>query len=141
MTHTLTIPGQLPSLNEYIAAERANRYKAAAMKRDAEQLIGLYARSQLRGVRFTGPVMMRYTWYEPNRRRAKDNIAFARKFIQDALVSAGVLQGDGWSCIGGFSDAFEVDGQNPHIEVHICTENQKRLHKTFGNETERSETR
>lgn len=122
MTHTLTIPGTLPGLNEYIAAERSNRYKAAAMKRDTEQLITLYARSQLRGVQFTRPVMMHYSWVEPNRRRDKDNIAFARKFIQDALVRAGVLQGDGWSCIDGFADIFEVDQANPRVEVVISTE-------------------
>jgi len=121
MTHTLTIPGQLPGLNEYIAAERANRYKAAAMKRDAEQLIGLCARSQLRSIRFTNPVTIHYAWYEPNRRRDKDNIAFARKFIQDALVNAGVLQGDGWRHINGFSDTFKVDQRNPRIEIIITT--------------------
>lgn len=35
----LVIPGTLPGLNEYIAAERTNRYKAAAMKREAESLV------------------------------------------------------------------------------------------------------
>ena len=29
----LTIPGQLPGLNEYIDAERGNKYKAATMKK------------------------------------------------------------------------------------------------------------
>jgi len=120
MEHTLIIPGQLPGLNSYVATERSNRYKAAAMKRDAEQLIGLCARQQLRGVQFTAPVTMAYTWYEPNRKRDKDNISFARKFVQDALVAAGVLQGDGWACIEGFSDRFEVDRVNPRIEVLIC---------------------
>jgi Holliday junction resolvase RusA-like endonuclease len=121
MTHTLTIPGTLPGLNEYIAAERGGggKYRAAAMKRDAEQLVGLCARSQLRGVQFSAPVTMHYTWYEPNRRRDKDNISFARKFIQDALVKAGILPGDGWACIEGFSDAFAVDPSNPRICVTI----------------------
>ena len=119
MPHTLTIPGTLPGLNEYISAERTNKYKAAAMKKNAEELIGLYARSQLRGVLFTGPVTMRYTWYEKDRRRDKDNIAFARKFIQDALVKAGVLQGDGWQHIEGFTDTFAVDPSNPRICVTI----------------------
>ena len=125
MTHTLTISGQLPGLNEYIATERGGggKYRAAAMKRDAERVIGLCARSQLREIHFTAPVTMRYTWHEPNRRRDKDNIAFARKFVQDALVAAGVLQGDGWACIEGFSDTFEVDRDNPRIEIEI-TENE-----------------
>ncbi|MDR1463804.1 MAG: RusA family crossover junction endodeoxyribonuclease [Oscillospiraceae bacterium] len=121
MTHTLAILGTLPGLNEYIAAERGGggKYRAAAMKREAERLITMCARSQLRGVRFAAPVTMHYTWHEPNRRRDKDNVAFARKFIQDALVKSGILQGDGWAYVEGFADRFEVDAKNPRIEVTI----------------------
>lgn len=62
----------------------------------------------------------RYTWYEPNKRRDKDNISsFGRKVIQDALVQCGVLEGDGWKHVAGFSDRFEVDKTNPRIEVLI----------------------
>ena len=32
----MTILGRLPGLNEYIALERANRHKAAKLKRDTE---------------------------------------------------------------------------------------------------------
>ena len=109
--YKLTIPGLLPGLNEYIDAERSykGKYKAASMKR----------RTQLRGVRFTRPVVIRYLWVEPSRRRDKDNIAFAKKFIQDALVEAGVLRNDGWSEIEGFSDDFALDPKNPRVEVTI----------------------
>lgn len=74
-------------------AERGakGKYKAAAMKKQAENVIGYMIKTQLRGVRFTRPVVIHYTWIEPNRRRDKDNIAFAKKFIQDSLVHAGVL--------------------------------------------------
>jgi len=96
------------------------------MKRDAEQKIVLIARTQLRGVQVTGPVIMHYTWYERTKRRDKDNIAFAKKFVQDALVKAGVLQGDGWAYIQGFTDNFDVDPAKPRIEVRI-TEIQKGL--------------
>ena len=54
------------------------------MKRQAQNVIGYMIRTQLRGVRFTRPVVIRYLWIEPSRRRDKDNIAFAKKFIQDA---------------------------------------------------------
>ena len=97
--YKLTIPGLLPGLNEYIDAERSykGKYKAASMKRQAQNVIGYMIRTQLRGVRFTRPVVIRYLWVEPSRRRDKDNIAFAKKFIQDALVETGVLRNDGWS--------------------------------------------
>ena len=119
-TVKLVIPGVLPNLNDYIAAERRHRQKAAAMKRRTEQVIALAARKQLRGVRFTGPVVMGYCWYEPNRRRDKDNVSsFGRKCIQDALVRAGVLKNDGWGEIESFSDRFFVDKDNPRVEVTI----------------------
>jgi Holliday junction resolvase RusA-like endonuclease len=117
----LTIPGLLPGLNEYIDAERGNKgkYKAASMKKQAEHLIGFMIKSQLRGVRFAGPVVIHYTWIEPNKRRDKDNIAFAKKFIQDSLVRMRVLENDGWKHIEYFTDSFAVDPKNPRVEVVI----------------------
>ena len=119
--YKLTIPGVLPGLNEYIDAERAHKgkYKAASMKKQAQNVIGFMIKTQLRGVRFTRPVIIRYLWIEPSRRRDKDNIAFAKKFIQDALVEAGTLKNDGWSEIAHFTDDFAVDPKNPRIEVTI----------------------
>lgn len=116
----LIIPGTLPNLNDYISAERQHRQKAAQMKKQTERIIMLCAKAQLRGVSFDGSVVMRYTWYEPNRRRDKDNVSsFGRKCIQDALVRAGVLQNDGWGEIEAFSDCFFVDKKNPRVEVEI----------------------
>lgn len=91
----LIIPGQLPGANTYIDACRRNKHLANKLKHQAESTVMWSAKSQLRGVRLDGPVIMRYTWVEPNRRRDKDNIAFAKKFVQDALVRAGVLANDG----------------------------------------------
>lgn len=119
MVYRFVIEGRLPGLNEYIAAERANRYKAAKLKRDAQELIGYAIRTQLRDVHIKHPVVMRYLWVEANRKRDKDNISFARKFIQDALVGLEVLQNDGWKGIEGFSDSFAADEKRPRIEVEI----------------------
>lgn len=120
MEYLLTIPGTLPNLNDYIAAERTNRHKGAQMKRDNGNIVAVAIRQCLRGVGIEKPVFMEYTWYEPNRRRDMDNISsFGRKVIQDALVDAGVLKDDGWKYIAGFSDRFEVDKENPLIEVKI----------------------
>lgn len=119
----LIIPGTLPNLNDYITAERRHRQEAAAMKRQAEQVV-LVAARRLRRVRLSGPVVMRYAWYEPNKRRDKDNVSsFGRKVIQDALVRAGILHNDGWADIDGFSDDFYVDKANPRVEVEIYDRN------------------
>ncbi len=116
----MTIPGTLPNLNDYIAAERANRHKGAKMKADSGNIVAVAIRQCLRGVRIEKPVYMKYTWYEPNKRRDLDNISsFGRKVIQDALVNAAILKDDGWKHVVGFSDRFEVDKQNPRIEVLI----------------------
>ena len=53
------------------------------------------------------------------RRRDKDNIAFAKKFIQDALVKEKVLKNDGWAQIESWTDAFAVEAQHPRVEVEI----------------------
>ena len=120
MEYLLTIPGKLHNLNDYISAERSNRYVGAQMKKADQSIIIHYAKKQLRGISIEKPVFMEYTWYEPNKRRDKDNISsFGRKVIQDALVGAAVLKDDGWKHVVGFSDRFEVDRENPRIEVKI----------------------
>lgn len=116
----MIIPGTLNDLNDYIDAERANRYKAAKMKRENMDLVAVFIRRCMRGVTIRNPVFMEYTWVEPNRRRDLDNVSsFGRKVIQDALVECGVLENDGWKNIVGFSDKFKVDKENPRIEVRI----------------------
>lgn len=118
MEYLLTIPGTLPGLNEYIKAERSSKYKAAKMKSDAEEIIIFAARKCLKGVRIAGPVRLEYTWYD-NTRRDYDNIAFAHKFVQDALVDADVLKDDGRKFVTGFSDTFVDVKGDPRIEVKI----------------------
>lgn len=118
MEYQLTIPGRLDNLNDYILAERSNRYKGANLKEENQKIALFEIYRQLPKVRVTGPVKMHYRWYEKNRRRDLDNISsFGRKVIQDALVQAGVLPDDGWKYIKGFTDEFYVDAENPRIEV------------------------
>ena len=114
----LVIPGELPSLNEYIRAERSIRYAASELKRTATARVAWEARAQgLAPV--TGPVQVHYHWFLPNRRKDLDNVRFAAKFINDGLVEAGVLPDDSMRYIQGLSDAFDVDRENPRIEVEL----------------------
>lgn len=116
----LIIPGTLPGLNQYITALDRNRNAGSVLKKSAQSRVEWCAKTQLRHFRPTGPVWMKYTWYEPNKRRDKDNISsFGRKVIQDGLVKAGVLKNDGWAYIEGFSDRFRVDKKRPRVEVEI----------------------
>ena len=120
MRQTFIIPGRLPGMNEYTAAQRYNRYKGAAMKREAQRLVAFC----LRGLTpVEVPVRLCYTYYEKNRRRDLDNISgFAHKVVQDALVEKGILKGDGWRHVTGMTDVFAIDKDCPRIEVSIITE-------------------
>lgn len=120
MIYKFTIMGRLPSLNEYTRACRTNPHVGAQMKKKAENDIMWQIKKQLEA-KIENPVTISYLWIEPNTRRDLDNIAFAKKFLQDSLVQLGILQGDGWKHIVGFSDAFDVDKDRPRIEVTIET--------------------
>lgn len=47
MEYKLIIPGMLPNLNDYIAAERANRHKGAKMKADSGNIVAAAIRQCL----------------------------------------------------------------------------------------------
>lgn len=120
MEYKFTIPGRLDGLNEYTSANRTNPYKGGKMKHDNENTVIWAIRSQLRGIHINNPVMLKYDFYEPNKKRDLDNISsFAHKVIQDSLVKTEVLKNDGWNEIVGYLDQFYLDRKNPRIEVTI----------------------
>lgn len=106
---------KIPSLNEYINACRENRFTAARMKRETEAAIWVDIRKL---PRFTGPVVIHFTWIEPNRRRDLDNVAFGKKFILDALVENGKLPDDGQKYVKGFTDSFQL-GERSKVIIEI----------------------
>lgn len=123
MKQKFIIRGSLPGLNEYINAERTNRYKGAELKSRAESIV-LHSLRSLGKWRAEGPVYMVYHWYCEDRRKDKDNISsFGRKVIQDALVRARIIKNDGWNDIIGFEDVFYIDKKNPRVVVEIEEEN------------------
>lgn len=116
----LTIKGRLPGLNDYIAKCNSAYAEGNRMKQESVQTVSWYILSQLRGVCFTKPVFLMFTFYEPNMRRDHDNVSsYARKAIQDALVKCGTIQDDGWGYVTGHLDYFDVDRDNPRIVVEF----------------------
>lgn len=118
-----TIPHRLPGLNEYTAANRGNKYAGASLKSSAEALILHSIRQCV--VRETKPlqppVIVKFTWYEKTKRRDKDNVAFAKKFILDAMQKAGILANDNNAYVAGFADSFVYgDGEGVVVEVIEC---------------------
>ena len=82
-------------LNEYTKYNRTNKYAGAEAKKKEQQYI--------------------ITWIEENKRRDLDNICFAKKFILDALVEAGVLQDDNRKIVTNFTDSFEYSNSSKVI--------------------------
>lgn len=114
----IIIPGKLPGLNEYIQACRASKYAGAELKNSTEEVIQWEIKKQLKGLKLN-PSIFIFHWYEKNKKRDKDNIAFGKKFILDSLQKTGTISGDGWKQVIGFSDNFYVDKDNPRVEIEI----------------------
>lgn len=119
MIHKFVITGRLDGLNDYTKACRANRYGANAMKKRNEAKVyeGIKQAGLTREDKY--PINLFIIWYEPNRRRDIDNVTFATKFIQDALVKAGILEDDSQKYIVGVFHRVLVDKDNPRIEVEL----------------------
>lgn len=115
----LVITGTLPSLNEMINASKSSKYKYVAMKDRAIRAVAWSAVKQLGKIKLA---KADYTihWYCPNKRKDKDNVIAGQKFIFDGLQEAGIITNDGWSQIGIITHIFEVDKNNPRIEVDIA---------------------
>lgn len=118
----IIIPGRLAGANEYILKCRTNRVAAASFKTKQERIVQAAVYNSLRPNKprpLREPVILHYHWFEKDRRRDKDNIAFAHKFVQDAFVSMKLLSGDGWANVAGFTDEFSIDKGHPRIEITI----------------------
>lgn len=86
----IRIPYDPPNWNEYINAERRNRYIAAKLKKDEKMIV----RAAVHGKKWKGgyPVALTVRAHFQNRRKDLDNTRV--KGIIDGLVEAGVIQDD-----------------------------------------------
>ena len=121
--YSLTIPGELLDLNEYIRKERssAGRYVANTLKQEQTEIVAWIAKEQLRNVVLEQPCFVEITWFCKNAKKDPDNIVFAKKFVMDGLVMAGVLKNDTMRYILGFMDMVNIDRTNPRIEINLLT--------------------
>lgn len=92
-----TIPEKLPSLNEYVNANRTSKFKGGAFKHKVQKNICNYiiiARNQgtLRPIKKPCEIYMDFT--EKTHKRDVDNIQSSQKFILDAMVDMHILPDD-----------------------------------------------
>lgn len=112
----LFIPTRMPGLNDYIEVISRHRQAGGKMKKEWTETTAEYASANRLG-RFTEPIWINLHWFEPSRRRDKDNVAFAKKFIFDGLKQAGVIKDDGNRFIVGFSDHFHYEGKKEGVLI------------------------
>lgn len=67
---------------------------------------------------FEKPVNVHFLWVEENQRRDYDNVAFAKKFILDAMQEQKKLKNDNRKFVVGFSDDFEI-GEKAKVVLRI----------------------
>lgn len=106
---------KLPGLNEYVNACRSNPHTGAKLKKNTEQAIG-WQIIKMKPV--TEPVWVRFYWYESTKRRDKDNVDSAKKFIFDAMQKCGKLPNDNNKYIIGY-DNFFIYGKKQGVLIEI----------------------
>jgi hypothetical protein len=114
MKQTLILNYLPTSLNAYINAERTNKFIAAKIKREETEAVVWNCKAQ-KLYPVGDKVKIYFYWYLKNKKKDPDNIAFAKKFIIDGLVQAGILKNDNLNTIAEFRDYFIVDNQDQVI--------------------------
>ena len=116
-TDTIVIPGELPDLNQIISASKDHWGSYSSLKKANTQLVAFCTKQATK--RRYKKIDLDITWYCKDKRKDKDNIMAGTKFILDGLVQAGVIQNDGWANIGEIRHKFDLDKQDPRVEVKI----------------------
>ena len=87
----IVITAKLTDLNKMLKLSR-NTNARAAVKRIDDNTCMAFIKNQCK--KHYNKVKLHYVWFEPNKKRDGDNISFASKFIQDAMVKADVIDND-----------------------------------------------
>ncbi len=107
------------TLNEYIKAERTNKYISAKIKKEQTNKVYYLAIEQKFKLPANTKFDVQILWLIPNKKPDPDNISFAKKFVLDGLVNAKILENDSLKFINSFSDSFEVDKTKPYISCVV----------------------
>ncbi len=122
--YKLTVKGFKYGLNAVLSGFkydfRSKRYFNNE-KRDNDYIcIDSIRRSDIRKVKIKKPIVIHYHIFWKDRRSDRMNIASAfDKSFQDALQKTGVLSNDGWKDVINATFDFDVDRENPRVEIVI----------------------
>lgn len=111
---TFTIPHRLVRLNEYINAERSNKYFAAKIKKEMTNLCSYY----IPNIKVDKPVEIKMIWTVKNFGNDPDNVSMGAKFVLDAMVERGMLPKDNLTMIKKLTHEFRR-GEQEQVEVRV----------------------
>lgn len=116
----LTLPNKFPSLNKIIKASKAHWAVYAKLKKSCTLIVKCEIAEQDFSLKSDPPFSFSFFFFSKHKRVDPDNLAAgAVKMIFDGLVSAGVLENDGWKQVHSIHHWFMVDKKNPRIEVRV----------------------
>lgn len=112
------IEGMLDGLNDYTRACRSGWQAGSRMKQKNENIVmeSIMASDMKKVTEY--PVGLRISWHDSSK-RDWDNVAFAIKFIQDAMVRKGILENDSQKYISSIHYDFCHVRSAPYIEVEV----------------------
>lgn len=110
----ITIICDFVYLNEYINKERRNKYAAAKVKDDLTNEVAWQCKA-VRCAKPIGKVDMMFRWHVKGRHDS-DNIAFAKKYVLDGMVKAGLLENDNPKCVRHLKDYIYRDVKKPDLD-------------------------
>ena len=111
----ITIYYDFVFLNEYINAERRNKYIGAKIKRDTTNAI-MY--ELLNQPKIKTPCGLCYTWIVKSKRRDIDNLQHGAKYVNDSLVKAEIIPNDNLNHITEVKHKFEI-GNKVGVKIEV----------------------
>lgn len=126
MSPTFTIPGRLPSLNEYISACNRAWFIGESFKKKQMRLIGTFIQAA-RVPAYTRPITVYFKWIERDKRRDRDNIRSAEKYVMDALKNTRRIKNDTRKWVLDSFHEIAEDPTNPRVEVTIVEQPEAQL--------------
>lgn len=122
-----TIPHRLTRLNEYIRAERSNKYKAARIKSDMTDLCTYY----MPILQIDYPIEIIMIWTVKNMGNDLDNVSFGAKFILDAMVQKRLIKSDNLTVVKKITHKFRK-GEHEKVTVIVKEWEDESLYKSWG---------
>lgn len=120
MKRQFTIVGELTDLNTYIKSLNNSRWGGNDIKQSETYRVATEVRlARLEDVD-QYPVKISIDWYSKDKRIDIDNVSFAKKFILDGMVEAGLIENDSRKYVVGIGrEQFFIDKNRPRVEVTV----------------------